>query len=206
MEIKCNSSFSIRLLFLFFPRTTWKKLLLVEGVWSLGGEAGFVLATQDPVRQRELDLGVLQEESEEVMFSFRQCGCNQTYFKSAVKLFNRLSPVSEPPSLKMEAWNLEEESGFLSGGFLNWSWQTWRQSRERPATQQRPQRGHKTSNGVPTHVELLDRGSATLVGGDDLHLHDLDGVGASAVASSHVTIWRTKGRWQFNTTLSIQQL
>lgn len=36
-------------------------MLLVEGVWSLGGEAGFVLATQDPVGQRELDLGVLQE-------------------------------------------------------------------------------------------------------------------------------------------------
>ncbi len=39
-------------------------MLLVEGVWSLGGEAGFVLAAQDPVRQRELDLGVLWEESE----------------------------------------------------------------------------------------------------------------------------------------------
>lgn len=36
-------------------------MLSVEGVGSLGGEAGLVLATQDPVRQRELDLGVLQE-------------------------------------------------------------------------------------------------------------------------------------------------
>lgn len=35
---------------------------LEEGVWSLGGEAGFVLATENPVGQRELDLGVLQRE------------------------------------------------------------------------------------------------------------------------------------------------
>ena len=33
----------------------------------------------------------------------------------------------------MEAGNLEEESGFLSGGFLNRSWLTGRQSRERAA-------------------------------------------------------------------------
>lgn len=39
-----------------------------------------------------------------------------------------------------------------------------------------------------THVELLDGGSATLVGSDDLNLHDLDGVGASAMASSHIPI------------------
>lgn len=39
-------------------------------------------------------------------------------------------------------------------------------------------------------MELLDGGSATLVGGDHLHLHDLDGVGAGAMASSHVTVWR----------------
>ncbi len=49
-----DSSFSIRL-FLFFPAQN-EKMLSIEGVWSLGGEA-----TQDPVRQRELDLGVLQE-------------------------------------------------------------------------------------------------------------------------------------------------
>lgn len=54
-----ETALSIRL-FLFFPAQS-EKLLLVEGVWSLGGEAGFVLAAQDPVRQRELDLGVLQE-------------------------------------------------------------------------------------------------------------------------------------------------
>lgn len=32
---------------------------LKESVWSLGGETGLVLATQNPVRKRELDLGVL---------------------------------------------------------------------------------------------------------------------------------------------------
>lgn len=37
-------------------------------------------------------------------------------------------------------------------------------------------------------MELLDGGSAALVSGDHLHLHDLDGVGAGAVASTHVTV------------------
>lgn len=37
-------------------------------------------------------------------------------------------------------------------------------------------------------MELLDGGSAALVGGDHLHLHDLDAVGAGAVASTHVTV------------------
>lgn len=35
---------------------------LKESVWSLGGEAGLVLATQNPVRKRELDLGVLKDK------------------------------------------------------------------------------------------------------------------------------------------------
>lgn len=39
-------------------------------------------------------------------------------------------------------------------------------------------------------MELLDGRSAALVGSDNLHLHDLDGVGASTMASSHITVWR----------------
>lgn len=39
-----------------------------------------------------------------------------------------------------------------------------------------------------TYVELLDGRSATLVGGDHLHLHDLDGVGAGTMASSHIPV------------------
>lgn len=42
-------------------------------------------------------------------------------------------------------------------------------------------------------MELLDGGSATLVGSDDLHLHDLDGVGASTMASSHIPIALSDG-------------
>lgn len=34
--------------------------VLEEGVGPLGGEARLVLPAQDPVRQRELDLGVLR--------------------------------------------------------------------------------------------------------------------------------------------------
>ena len=49
-------------------RTKWKQSFfpLEEGVWSLGGEAGLVLATQDPVGQGELDLGVLRRGQEEM--------------------------------------------------------------------------------------------------------------------------------------------
>lgn len=36
------------------------KTISVEGVWSLGGEARFVLAPQDPMGEGELDLWVLQ--------------------------------------------------------------------------------------------------------------------------------------------------
>ena len=36
-------------------------LHLKEGIGPLGGEAWLVLATKDPVGQRELDLGVLQQ-------------------------------------------------------------------------------------------------------------------------------------------------
>lgn len=61
----------------------------------------------------------------------------------------------------------------------------------------RPQLQGPWTRSVETHVELLDGGSATLVGGDDLHLHDLDGVGASAVASSHVTIWQETNKYNF---------
>lgn len=42
-------------------------------------------------------------------------------------------------------------------------------------------------------MELLDGGTAALVGGDHLHLHDLDGVGAGTVASTHVTVCGGKG-------------
>lgn len=35
---------------------------LKESVWSLGGEAGLVLATQNPVWERELDLGILKDK------------------------------------------------------------------------------------------------------------------------------------------------
>ncbi|KFQ01970.1 hypothetical protein N330_00113, partial [Leptosomus discolor] len=35
---------------------------LEESIWSLGGEAWFVLATQNSVWQRELDFRILQEE------------------------------------------------------------------------------------------------------------------------------------------------
>lgn len=42
-------------------------------------------------------------------------------------------------------------------------------------------------------MELLDGRSATLVGSDDLNLHYLDGVGASTMASSHITIALSDG-------------
>lgn len=58
----------------------------------------------------------------------------------------------------------------------------------RPERDPPQQQQHRKQETVETHVELLDGGSATLVGGDDLHLHDLDGVGASAMASSHIPI------------------
>ncbi|KFQ33893.1 hypothetical protein N332_10001, partial [Mesitornis unicolor] len=37
-------------------------LYLKESIWSLGGETWFVLATQNSVWQRELDLRILQEK------------------------------------------------------------------------------------------------------------------------------------------------
>lgn len=79
---------------------TRQKCTLKESVWSLGGEAGLVLATQDPVRERELDLGVM---------------------------------------------------------------------------------------------ELFDGWSATFVGCDHLHLHDLDGVSAGTMPGTHVTIALSDG-------------
>lgn len=51
---------AVRSIRLLFPAQKQIQLFLVEGVWSLGGEAGFVLAAQDPVGQGEPDLGVLQ--------------------------------------------------------------------------------------------------------------------------------------------------
>lgn len=127
--------------------------------------------------QRELDLGVLQEEEEEEASGVTLIIYTHTLIHSFI------SPVSKPPDYKMEAGNLEEESGFYSGGFMIWIGRTWRQTRERPADD-------ITRRWAETHVELLDGRSATLVGGDDLHLHDLDGVGTSAMASSHVTVWK----------------
>lgn len=38
------------------------KTISVEGVWSLGGEARFVLAPQDPMGEGELDLWILHRE------------------------------------------------------------------------------------------------------------------------------------------------
>lgn len=58
------------------------------------------------------------------------------------------------------------------------------QHRERAQATTRP--------SVDAHVELLDGRSAALVGSDHLHLHDLDGVGASAMAGAHVTIWQQR--------------
>lgn len=76
-------------IFLLLPAQN-EKIALEEGVWSLGGEAGFVLAAQDPVRQRELDLGVLEEKGK---FLEEDNRC-----KNQKEIF--MLPVSEPPSLK----------------------------------------------------------------------------------------------------------
>ncbi len=45
----------------FYSSVMWKTqtYTLKESVWSLGGETGLVLATQNPVGKRELDLGIL---------------------------------------------------------------------------------------------------------------------------------------------------
>lgn len=178
---KKKKQFFVRF-FLLLPAQN-EKNCLVEGVWSLGGEAGFVLATQDPVRQRELDLGVLQEETEETSFSFTQTKGNHTHY-TLNPVTNHLSPGSEPPDLKTEAGNLEEESGFSSARVLKLELTNveavQRETRHADAKQE-------TECGA-AYVELLDGRSATLVGEDDLHLHDLDGVGASTMASSHITI------------------
>lgn len=62
---------------LFCPAQNEKALLdLEEGVWSLGGEAGFVLAAQHPVGQRELDLGVLQESNKRGKFRRQNIATN----------------------------------------------------------------------------------------------------------------------------------
>lgn len=61
-------------------------------------------------------------------------------------------------------------------------------NREAVQRESRPQQQVRTQPGLWTHVELLDGRSATLVGGDDLHLHDLDGVGTGTMASAHITI------------------
>lgn len=46
----------------------------------------------------------------------------------------------------------------------------------------------KNSMRSKTYVELLDSRSATFVGSDHLHLHDLDGVSASTMAGTHIPI------------------
>lgn len=43
-----------------------------------------------------------------------------------------------------------------------------------------------------TYVELLDGGSAAFVGCDHLHFHDLDGMSASTVTSSHIPVYSTE--------------
>lgn len=159
------------------------KSVLVEGVGSLGGEAGFVLATQDPVRQRELDLGVLQEETRGKHLQFQRTNRTTSTLTYSTAT-NHLSPVSEPPGLKTGARNLEEESGFLSVQVLKL------ELTNMEAVQRETRHANTKQETVcgAAYVELLDGRSATLVGGDDLHLHDLDGVGAGAMASSHITI------------------
>lgn len=58
LEKKAESEASV--ITLFVPP---RQAVSEEGVGPLGGEAGLVLAPQDPVGQRELDLGILQKES-----------------------------------------------------------------------------------------------------------------------------------------------
>ena len=52
----------------------------------------------------------------------------------------------------------------------------------------------KAGSRPDTHVELLDGRSAALVGRDHLHLHDLDGVGTSAMAGAHVPVCGQRSR------------
>lgn len=52
---------------LYFFSTHTVQPALEESVGSLRGEAWFVLATQDPVGQGELDLGVLAKKTKEIM-------------------------------------------------------------------------------------------------------------------------------------------
>lgn len=48
--------------------------------------------------------------------------------------------------------------------------------------------GERGKIKTETYVELLDGRSATFVGCNHLHLHDLDGVSTSAMACTHITI------------------
>lgn len=52
--------------------------------------------------------------------------------------------------------------------------------------EQAPQGPNETEE---TYVELLDGRSATFVGSNHLHLHDLDWVSASTMAGTHIPIW-----------------
>lgn len=73
--------------------------------------------------------------------------------------------------------------------------ESWNQNRS-VRTHQEPEklssrfqnRPGRVGLGRVTHVELLDGGSAALVGSDDLDLHDLDGVSTRTVAGSHVPV------------------
>lgn len=173
----------------------------VEGVWSLGGEARFVLATQDPVGEGELDLRVLQSDREkkkggEILIKTNRIVDRLEINWSSVASFRTARWADG-------GWNPEEEAGFYCGGFITAAgqdlepvqretrnWSRWTQNQvQRPwpwtTDRQRPWIG-----SLHTHMELLDGGSATLVGGNNLDLHDLDWVGPSAMASSHITIWQ----------------
>lgn len=86
-------------------------------------------------------------------------------------------PVSGPPGLQTAAGNPEEEPGPRSGGGLIRGRGRSLRPGESPA-----------HCDVHTHVELLDGRAAALVGGDDLDLHDLDGVGSGPMASPHVPV------------------
>lgn len=120
-----------------------------------------MLAAQDPMGQRELDLGVLRDQSH--ITSVNNNNNNKKQRAFACRQFRN-------PQLKVWERNLESHQAALcqSG------------ARGRAANAKWPE----------THVELLDGGPATLVGGDHLNLHDLNGVGAGAVPGAHVAVCR----------------
>lgn len=84
----------------------------VEGVWSLGGEARFVLATQDPVGEGELDLRVLQREKKNIVRFWSKSIGSLIDWRST----DHLLPVSEPPGEQMEAGTRKRKLAFIVAG------------------------------------------------------------------------------------------